>query len=115
MHARSEGHDNGTDGQWDEVESALATANSSRSQRSRTETKYPGIVTTIMLRVNLTAQIVQLLYQNAQLLYIPDESPKLIHTGYSHIQGHTSFPASLPQDDILEACESGKIIPNLVW
>ena len=113
MHARSESRFNGTNRHWDELECALATANRSRSQGSRTETKYAGIVTANILRVNLTAQIVQLLYQNTQLVSIPDENPKLIHTSHCHIQGYTSFSPWLPQDNIIKACESGKIIPGL--
>lgn len=113
MHARSESHFNGTNCQWDEFEGALATANCSRSQSSRTKAKYAGIVTAIILRVNLAAPTVQRMYQNIQLMSIPDENSNLIHTSHSQIQGYTLFSAWLPQDNIINACKSRKIISDL--
>lgn len=114
MHARSESHNDCINRHWDEFECATATANCSRSQGSRTETKYAGIVGAIMSRVNLTAQIIQFLYRKTQEVSIPDENPKLIHTSHGHIQGYTWFSASLPKDNIINACESRKITPDLV-
>ena len=124
MHARPESHNDDINRHWDELERAAAATDRRRSQGARTDAKDAGIVSAIMPRVSLATQMIQLLYlelcrkkraitTGEKEIALPDEYPELIHTSHSHIKRYAMFPVLFPQDKVVKAGESRKIIPNL--